>query len=157
MLVPAITKKAELEEKFAQYLYAEDMFFYTGYPHARVIPEISADSEERFQWAIVDQGKVVGYLDYRVSLYNDSAYNFGLYSFDKGNIVVGRDLKEKIEQLVNKYHRVEWRMVGGNPVQRSYDRFCEKHGGRKIVLHDVCKDENGVYHDDIIYEIVRGV
>jgi hypothetical protein len=45
-------------------------------------------------------------------------------------------------------------MVGGNPVERSYDRFCNKYGGTKHVLKDAMKDECGNYHDDIIYEIV---
>lgn len=54
-----------------------------------------------------------------------------------------------------KLHRIEWRMIGGNPVERSYDKFCNKFGGTKHVLRDAIKDKYGKYHDDIIYEIIN--
>ena len=62
-----------------------------------------------------------------------------------------------MERLVSRYRRVEWRMVGGNPVQKHYDRFCEKFGGNRVVLHQVTKDENGNYRDVYIYEIVKEI
>ena len=46
-------------------------------------------------------------------------------------------------------------MIGGNPVERRYDRFCEMYNGTKHVLKDVIKDKFGEYHDDIIYEIIN--
>lgn len=61
-----------------------------------------------------------------------------------------------MDELVQRFHRVEWRMVGGNPVERHYDKFCEKHDGTKHVLRDAVKDEDGNYRNDIIYEIVNG-
>lgn len=75
-------------------------------------------------------------------------------SFDRGNPVVGKDLFDKMEELASQLHRIEWRMVGGNPVERSYDKFCEKHNGKKHILKDAIKDAKGNYHNDVIYEIV---
>lgn len=46
-------------------------------------------------------------------------------------------------------------MVGGNPVERNYDQFCELHRGNKHVLKDAIRDSEGNYHDDIIYEIIQ--
>ena len=67
----------------------------------------------------------------------------------------GRSLPEK-RKLISQYHlhRVEWRMIGGNPAERAYDRFCKKYNGTKHILKDVMKDREGNYHDDIIYEII---
>ena len=45
-------------------------------------------------------------------------------------------------------------MVGGNPVEKHYDKFCKKYHGKKFVLTDAIKDRCGKYHDDIIYEII---
>ena len=81
---------------------------------------------------------------------------FAIMSFDKGNFVVGKDVFDKMEELVELYHRVEWRMICGNPVERSYDRFCKKHNGKKHILKDAIKDKYGNYRDDVIYEIVGG-
>ena len=66
-----------------------------------------------------------------------------------------REVFNKLEELVNTLHRVEWRAVGGNPACRGYDSFIKKHNGNKHILKDCIKDRNGNYHDDIIYEIVN--
>jgi hypothetical protein len=153
MLVPAILYKEEIEKEFAKVLYTKDYFYYSGYAHCNSLTEIRAE-DNNYQYAIVDNEKLIGYLAYRINTSGTCAYNFELYSFDMGNCIVGKDLFEKMEELVSKYHRVEWRMIGGNPVQKHYDRFCKKHGGNCVVLHDVTKDDSGNYHDEYIYEIV---
>ena len=34
--------------------------------------------------------------------------------------------------------------------------FVNYHNGKKHILKDSIRDTNGDYHDDIIYEIVKG-
>lgn len=140
------------------YYYTDDMMYESG-GLSNWTPDIREEPESgRFQYAIVDSNeKLVGYLDYFVDWYSSCASRFGLMSFDRGNITVGRDLYAELNKLLNEYklHRIEWRMIGGNPVERSYDRFCNKHNGTKHVLKDAIKDKYGKYHDDIIYEIIQ--
>lgn len=156
MLKPASAYADQIQQKFKERFYTEDMFFETGnmsqwYPSLDEIP-----NEGTFWWAIVNKkDEVIGYLDYRIDYYASVACNFGLISFDKGNPIIGKDLYEKLEELVSTLHRVEWRMVGGNPVERHYDAFIKKHNGNKHVLKDAIKDKNGNYHDDVIYEIIN--
>ena len=123
------------------------------------MPDIKEESEDgRFQYAIVNsENKLLGYLDYFIDWYSSCACRFGLISFDRGNIIVGKDLYDELHKLIYDYklHRIEWRCIGGNPVERSYDKFCNKHGGTKHILNDAIKDKYGKYHDDIIYEIVN--
>lgn len=45
-------------------------------------------------------------------------------------------------------------MIGGNPVEKHYDKFCKKFNGKKLVLTDAVKDRQGKYHEDVIYEII---
>ena len=82
--------------------------------------------------------------------------NFGLYSFDKGNPVIGKDVLCEIKRIIKEYqpHRIAWRMVSGNPVEKHYDKFCKRYNGKKFVLTDVFKDRYGKYHNDVIYEII---
>ena len=70
--------------------------------------------------------------------------------------MIGKALFEVMDSLIHKLklHRIEWFMVSGNPVERHYDKFCEKYNGRKIVLKDTFKDRRGEYHDSITYEII---
>jgi hypothetical protein len=155
MLVPAILYKAEIESAFAKELYTDGYFYYSGYAHCGSLPEINAE-DLVYQYAIIDKSeKLIGYICYQVTSSGDCAYNFGLYSFDRGNCIIGKDLYEKMEELVSTYHRVEWRMVGGNPVQKHYDAFCKRHNGNRVTLHDMCKDKYGKYHNEYIYEIIN--
>lgn len=155
MLVPAILYRDQIKREFQRLYYTKDMLFETGCLW-QWTPEISDSPDDgRFDYAIVSNNKLIGYLSYQVDYYVSKAYNFGLMSFDRGNPVVGKDVFEKLEELVSTLHRVEWRMVGGNPAERSYDKFCEKHNGNKHVLKDSVRDATGNYHDDVIYEIVN--
>ena len=154
MLKPAILYKEEIIKGFQEYFYTDDMMFETGCMN-NWCPDISEEPDEStFQFAIVHNEKLIGYLAYTVDWYTSKAYNFGLFSFDRGNVIVGKEVFNKLEELVSRLHRVEWRMVGGNPTERGYDSFCKRHNGTKHILKDAIKDRNGNYRDDVIYEIV---
>ena len=155
MLVPAILYKDEIIKGMQKYFYTDDMMFETGCMD-NWTPNITERPEgSQFQYAIIDTNeKLIGYLAYTVDWYASKAYNFGLFSFDRGNLLVGKEVFNKLEELVNRLHRVEWRMVGGNPAERGYDSFCKRHNGTKHILKDAIKDRNGNYRDDVIYEIV---
>ena len=160
MLEPAIAHRDELVSLFAKEIYSDDYFYYVGYPHWFGIPEIGTASGDEgwgcdVRWAILDGEKVIGYFAYRIDSICNSVSRFGLYSFDRGNPIIGIDIFRKLEELVKRFHRVEWRVVEGNPVIRHYDRFCERHRGRKVVLHHATKGPDGEYLDEYLYEIVK--
>lgn len=156
MLVPAILYKNEILTKMQEYSYTEDMMYYTGYL-GNSLPSIEEnDNGSLYQYAIVDNNKLIGYFAYTVNWHSSCAYNFGLFSFDKNNITIGLDIYRELKKVINNYHihRIEWRMVSGNPVEKHYDKFCQKYHGKKLILTDVLKDRYGKYHNDIIYEII---
>lgn len=125
--MPAVLYKEQITKEFQKLYYSEDMLFETGCL-GQWTPEIEdIPSAGRFDYAIVSGNKLIGFLSYQVDYYCSSAYNFGLMSFDRGNPIIGRDVFEKLEELVSTLHRVEWRMIGGNPAERGYDAFCERH------------------------------
>lgn len=156
MLKPAILYKAEIEKFFAEKLYTEDFFYYVGYPQWFRLPEIK-DEENFYQWAILDGEKVIGYLGYRIDMYTDNVYSFGLLSFDKGNIKLARDVYNKLTELINKHHRVEWRAIQGNPAIRGYTRFCKKYNGFILTYRDAVKDIDGNYRNEYVFEVVKEI
>lgn len=156
MLVSAILYKDQIIKEFQKYYYTTDMLYETGCMENWTPDIVDCPNESQFQYAIVDKNeKLIGYLGYLVDWYASKAYNFGLFSFDRGNVLVGKDIFDKLEELVNALHRIEWRAVGDNPACRGYDNFIKKHNGNKHILKDAIKDKDGNYHDDIIYEIVN--
>ena len=156
MLVPAILYKDKITKEFQKNYYTTDMMYESGGVE-NYMPEIEECPEGwQFQWAIVNKGgKLIGYLGYCVDWYVSRAYNLGLFSFDRGNALIGRDVFGKLEELVSALHRVEWRAVSGNPACKGYDNFIKRHNGNKHILKDAIRDKDGNYHDDIIYEIVN--
>lgn len=157
MLVPAILCKEVLERLFAAHLYDEDMFLYNGCPHYNTIPDLTSteNNENIYRWAIVDKDIVIGYFTYLIQPDIDTVCNFGLYSFKRGDSLIGIDIYRKMKELINTYRRVEWRMIGGNPVQKHYDKFCKRYNGRKVILHKVTRSPGGEYCDEHIYEILK--
>lgn len=156
MLVPAILYKDQIIKEFQKYYYTTDMMYETGCMEQWTPNIFECPDGGIFQFAIIDKDKkLIGYLGYSVNWYASKAYNFGLFSFDRGNVLVVKDLFNKLEELITRFHRVEWRAVGGNPACRGYDSFIKRHCGNKHILKDALKDKDGNYHDDIIYEIVR--
>lgn len=156
MLIPAIMKKTEIEEGFKKLYYTDDMFYYRGSMCSCHTNILDTGDGNMFQWAIVDENeKVIGYIGYNIDWYSSNASSFGLISFDKNNPLVGIELRKVFDKLINEYkmRRIEWAMVGGNPVEKHYDRFCKKYNGNKLVMHDVIKDAQGNFHDSVFYEI----
>ena len=156
MLVPAILYKDEIRKNLLKYSYTEDMTLYSGWL-GNSIPDIQEEPDSGLhQYAIVDNDKLIGYFTYQINWYYSSAYHFGLFSFDRNNKTIGFDVYRELKKIINDYHihRLEWRMVGGNPVEKHYDRFCNRYHGKKFVLTDAFKDRCGKYHNSVIYEII---
>lgn len=158
MLKPALVYKEEIQHEMSNYIYNEDMLLYNGSMEFYTPNFENEGDGTLYQYAIVDEDKVIGYLTYHVDWYASCANRFGLFSFDRRNSTVGIDVYREIRKLIYSYkiHRIEWRMVSGNPVEKHYDKFCRKYNGRKHILRDAIRDRQGCYHDDVIYEIITG-
>lgn len=153
MLIPAILKKEELERLFAEHIYDDNMFFYNGYSYCNTIPDFTP-KENWYKWAIVDGDTLLGYFAYYIDTFSDTVCRFGLYSF-KRSTIIGADVYRKMKELISRHHKVEWRMIAGNPVERHYDKFCTRYNGYKTILHDVTKGLDGNYVNEYIYEIIN--
>lgn len=156
MLKPALLYKEELTQLFIEQLYTEDYYFYSGYDCGSELPEIKTDYN-LYQYAIIDKSSdmIIGYLSYRINVYTDTAQNFGLFSFDRGNQTIGIDVFDKLKELIRTHHKVEWKVIEGNPVKKHYDRFCKRNNGYIIHKHHTGKDLKGNYVDSYCYEIIN--
>lgn len=156
MIKPAILYKDEIIEMFQNNYYTDAMTYNTGGLY-NWCPNIQEEPDENtFQFAIVNKDdELLGFITYKVDWYVDKAYNFGMLSKQEGNPLFGKEIFNIMEELVKRHHRIEWSMVGGNPVERSYDKFCSRHGGTKFVFKDSLRDREGNYRNSILYEIVK--
>ncbi len=158
MLKPAICYKAEIENALKEYFYTDDMMFYQGCVNSYLIEVSEKGKDGHFQYAVIGGGdKLIGYIAYTIDYYSSCAYNFGAFSFERGNPVMGRELFSILENLVNRMHRVEFRAISGNPAVKGYDKFLERHMdiGEKHVFRDEFRDAQGRYHDVYLYDFVN--
>lgn len=159
MLKPAICYKEYMEKELAKKFYTEDMLYYTGCLNSQLLKIEESGKDGFYQWAVLDnkEEKVIGYITYSVDYFSSSAYEFGAFSFDKGNVIMGKELFNLLEKLIQSMHRVEFRAISGNKATRGYDNFLERHKeiGTKHILKDVFRDTKGNYHDVYIYEFVN--
>lgn len=157
ILKPAALYKTQIEERAKEDYYTQKMFYYNGGIGYYGI-YIDAEPENGlYQYAILDDKEetILGVIGFKVNYHAGTATQFGLYSFDDGNFAIGKAVYAIIDKLKDmKIHRIEWRMIGGNPVERHYDSFCKKYNGRKIELYDVAKDIYGNYYNEYIYEVL---
>lgn len=157
MIIPAVIVKDKIEELVKEHYYTDKMLYYTGEFGSYPFNIAESTEDGRYDWAIMSSdNRVIGYIGYRLDWVNLCAHNFGMYCFEENNPEFGIGVKEVLDKLFSyNLHRIEWRMVGGNPVEKHYDRFCKRYGGNKVVLHDVIKDQYGKWHDAMIYEIIN--
>lgn len=157
MLKPAILYRDEILTKLMENNYTDNMMFYSGWI-GNSLPNIEeSNGGTLYQYAIVDKGnKLIGYFTYQIDWYNSCVSNFGLFAFDKNNTTIGFDVYKELKKIINDYHihRMEWRMIGGNPVEKHYDNYCKHYNGKKFVFTDFFKDRCGEYHNEVVYEII---
>ena len=128
MLLPAMLCKESLLNGLKTYIYDDEMLFYSGW-NGFTLPEISDEFDGyNYRYAIIDGDNVIGYFCYHYDTHSRCLSNFGLYSFDRGNPIIGKDILREIRRIIKEFkpHRMEWRMIGGNPVEKHYDKFCKR-------------------------------
>lgn len=157
-LKPALLYKQEIEDKVKEKIYTDELFYYEGAP-GYSLPNIHTEDYNGSNWdfAIVDDNKLIGYVSFYFDCYARSATRFGLMSFDpNSNIKIGYAVRDLIDYIINKLkvHRLEFRAVSGNPVENAYDFMLNKYDGTKLTLRDNTIDVYGKYHDIYIYEFI---
>ena len=116
------------------------------------------DYPQRAFAVLNNKDELIGCIKYSIDTDLGVAMWFGAINFSEDRFTFGKALKQVIEDCFLKFglNVVEWNVICGNPIERSYDRMCEKLGGRIIgIRHRRVKDMAGNICDDKIYEILR--
>lgn len=158
MLDNARKYKEELQSKFIDTWYDEKYKFYYigGWHREYILPE---DDWERMCFVSLDNdNNVLGCIMYSLDRNTSSAYDFGAINFSNNKLIFGGDLCQAIDDIFCKFNmqRIEWNVVCGNPIEKSYDKMATKYGGRIVGTRKrVAKLSDNQIYDDKIYEILR--
>ena len=158
MLKPAQLYKDELNKKMVEGWYDIENAYYHATPASYMI-DVPDNNKETHMFVSVDkEDNIIGYISYQVDWEVMSADNFGVISFDKGNLLFIRDIYQAIMNLFNVYrfNRIAWFCYTDNPAIKGYRKFVRKLNGREIgIFRQTAKLMDGKIHDYVCFEILR--
>lgn len=101
---------------------------------------------------------VLGYICYEICRSSNTVDAFGAINFTNNKAIFGKDLVQIIDDIFCRFnhHKIEFNVVIGNPIEKSYDRMVHKYGGRIVGIreqHTMLIDNQR--YDDKLYEILR--
>lgn len=150
----------QIKRKFWEIWYDEKYQFYFGgsWRSDFSLADNPGGLQERGFAVLSDEDELLGYISYSVDNEMRIAQWFGAINFSNDKITFGLALRQVIKDCFLKFGMevVEWNVICGNPIERSYDKMCEKLGGRIVgIRHRRTKDLAGNVHDNKLYEILR--
>ena len=118
---------------------------------------IETDTWNKHQFvSVTESGKVVGYIAYSINRQTHSAHSLEIINFTDDKIRFGLDLGQALIDIFEKFrfNKLNFTVVIGNPIEKSYDKLIEKYGGRIIgVSRQNARLIDGLIYDEKLYEI----
>lgn len=156
MLEPAIKYRDQLES--IQYnTWFNDKYKYWNSDIYYESMQIDTNTWNRHQFVSTFNNEVIGYISYNVSRGDNSVSNLNIMNFSDNKLVFGKDLKRALKDIFEEYkfRKLNFAVVIGNPIEKSYDKMIKKYGGRIVgVYKEDVKLIDGEYYDKKSYEIL---
>ena len=159
MLVPAIKYREQLNEKFVDLLYSEEMYCFSGYNRSAPYIVCNTDNADViypiYEYAIINKNnELVGYVKYCIDISTDAASIMGVISFNDNDLTVAVDVYNVFKQLT-EHRRLEWKAIEGCKAIPAYISLCKKYKGMYFRHYDVFKDVSGNFRDSYEFEILK--
>lgn len=158
MLKPAIQYKDIIPQMYQNICWFNDKYKYYNYNPYWNTFTIEDKTQDWHEFVSVNsQGEVIGYIHYYVNRFTLNCGNFGAVNFTN-DPTFGKDLLQVIKDIFERFnfHKLNFSVVVGNPVEATYDHLCAKYGGRILCIEkDETKLEDNKYYDVKRYEIMR--
>lgn len=147
----------EVKAKFMDVWYDDKYKYYFCNWHNE--HELANDDYTNMYFVSVDKDKnVLGYIAYSIDRGANYAHKFGAINFSDNKLTFGKDLQQVIDDIFCKFNfqRMEFDVVCGNPIEKSYDRMVAKYGGRVIgVRRRAATLMDNKLYDSKSYEILK--
>lgn len=155
MLEPAIKYRDQLS--VIQYdTWFNDKYKYWNCETYHQPIQIEENTWNKNQFVSVHNGEVIGYISYNIARAENSAYCLSIINFSDNKIAFGKDLGQALKDIFEKYkfRKLNFSVVIGNPIEKSYDKMIKKYGGRIVGTYkEEVKLIDGEYYDKKMYEI----
>lgn len=100
------------------------------------------------------EGEVLGYMSAAIN--RDARYvdTLVVINFSDDKYTFGKDLREFLDRLLKQFYKINFSVVIGNPIEKSYDKLVKKYNGRVVGIFE--KDKrlmDGKLYDYKVYEV----
>ena len=156
MLEPAIKYKEQLQKLYYNIWFDDKYKYYNCDTYYQTL-EINNDTWNSHQFVSVYNGEVIGYISYDVIRAINGVNSLAIINFTDNKAVFGLDIGHALKDIFEKYkfRKLNFSVVIGNPIEKSYDKMIKKYGGRIVgVYKDHVKLLDGEYYDYKTYEIL---
>lgn len=157
MLVNASLYKEEIIKNMAKIQYdIQYQFYYSG--RGRGEFNLACEYWDRDFASIDSEGKLIGYISYKLDSSCNCAYGFGAVNFTDNSMLFGNDLGNAIIDIFEKYNldKIEFHCYNGNPIMKNYKRLCSKFNGREVgYFKRGARLLDGKIYDRHMFEIMR--
>jgi RimJ/RimL family protein N-acetyltransferase len=163
MLDIAIKYEEQLQKLFADIAFDEKYKFYYGYSY-RDKYKSTESTWNKHEFVSIHKDKIskkdeiIGYMSYSIERDSHHVSGLAIMNFKERNIIFAKDLKQFLIDIFEKFNfrKLNWGVYVGNPIEKSYDKMCQKYGGRIVGIkkEDVILID-GKYYDYKMYEIMR--
>lgn len=159
MLKVAYLYRDEVNIKMADIAFNPKYMFYNMGTCRYFDYKIADNSWEVMQFVSVNKDNCVdGYLCAYIDRDNNKISSLGIVNFQDTNLAFAYDLRDFLISLFDKfnYRKIEFSVIIGNPIERSYDKIILKYGGRIVgVKKESAKLIDNKYYDEKMYEIFK--
>ena len=156
--------KDQIEQEHYRVWYDDRYKFYFGsYRNTPWFGNENQGDKDMRVFASVDPKyrDVIGMITYHVDRISNGCAQFGIINYyiddARKQFIFGRDLAQAIDDIFVKFnhHRLEWWVIQGNPIEKSYDKFTKMLGGRVIGVLTDCEKIDDRYYSSKLYEIMQ--
>ena len=158
MLDNAFKYEEEIKTKMLDTWYDDKYKYFHASTYHNVYGLPDSDVNCREFVSLDSKGNLLGIIGYEVNRDYDLAMNFGAINFSDNKITFGMDLAQVIDDIFCKFNmrKLEFNVIVGNPIEKSYDKCINKYGGRIVgIRRQHSKLIDNKYYDDKIYELFR--
>lgn len=156
MLEPAIKYRDQID--IVQYdIWFNDKYKYFNSGTYYGTMQIDDNTWDKHQFVSVLNGSVIGYIEYNISREENHVRSLAIINFTDNKVTFGKDLSQALKDIFEKYNfrKLNFSVVVGNPIEKSYDKMIKKYGGRIVGTYkENCKLIDGKYYDEKLYEIL---
>lgn len=158
MLDTALKYKDKLTELHLN-TWHDEKYKYYNYRCYWELPTLKESTTDGHDFVSLNKkGEIIGAIGYCIWRETESVCGFGIINFTNDHYTFGKDVFQAVEDIFEKFNfrKLSFCVVIGNPIETTYDRLCEKYGGRIVGIEkEETKLFDNKYYDVKRYEILR--